>query len=131
MKNVRQDFDDSLRPEYRRSDFGEMVQGKHATTQLEFAEFVRLLLACIGENEGLKFVHHSSGNYLAAHKAGDWTYEIDNANQITLRYWLNDFGNIEEAISNPPCITISQERVDLQKLVLKHVGILKARLGSL
>ena len=54
MKNVRQDFDDSLRPEYRRSDFGEMVQGKYATTQLEFAEFVRLLFACIGEDEGFR-----------------------------------------------------------------------------
>ncbi len=50
MKNIRQDFDESLRREYRRSDFGEMVRGKFATTQLEFSELVRLLLACIGED---------------------------------------------------------------------------------
>lgn len=130
MKNIRQNFDDSLRPEYRRSDFGEMVQGKSATTQLEFAEFVRLLLACIGEDEGLKFIHHSQGNYLAAHKAGDWTYEIDNANQITLRYWLNEFGSIEEPVSNPPCVSTPQERSDLQNVILEHVLHLKARLGA-
>src|SRR5215510_2956137 len=102
MKNIRQDLDDSLRPEYRRSDFGEMVQGKYATTHLDFAELVRLFLTCIGEDEELKFVHRSPSNDLAAHKAGDWTYEIDNANQITLRYWINEFGSIEEPISNPP-----------------------------
>ena len=131
MKNIKQDFDDSMRSEYRRSDFGEMVEGKHATTQLEFAEFVRLLLACIGEDEGVAFIPHSSGNYLAAHKAGDWTYEIDNANQITLRYWLSEFGNIEEPISNPPCVSTPQERLDLQNLVEKHVRSLKARLSAL
>lgn len=130
MKNIRQELDDSLRPEYRRSDFGEMVQGKYATTQLEFAEFIRLLLACIGEDEGLKFVHHSQDNYLAAHKAGDWTYEIDNANQITLRYWLNEFGTIEEPISNPPCVSTPQERADLQNLIQKHVRVLKAKCPS-
>ena len=131
MKNIRKDLDDSLRPEYRRSDFGDMVQGKYATTQLEFAEFVRLLLACIGEDEGLNFAHHSPGNYLATHKAGDWTYEIDNANQITLRYWLNEFGSIEESISNPPCVSTPQERSDLQNVVLEHVKNLKSRLRSL
>jgi hypothetical protein len=121
-----QEFDDSLRAEYSRSDFGEMVQGKHATTQLDFAGFVRLLLVCIGEDEELKFVHHSPSNDLAAQKAGDWTYEIDNANQITLRYWLNEFGSIEEPISNPPCVTTPQERADLHNLTLKHVRTLKA-----
>src|SRR6185503_15999841 len=99
MKNIRQDFDDSLRPEYKRSDFAEMVQGKYATTQLEFAEFVRLLLACIGEDEAVTFLHHSPGN---SHKVGDWTYEIDNANQITLRYWLNKFESIEESYQTQP-----------------------------
>ncbi len=129
MKNVRQDLDDSLRPEYRRSDFGEMIQGKHATTQIEFAELVRLLLACLGEDEGLKFGHHSAGNYLAGHKVGDWTYELDNANQITLCYWLSEFGRIDERISNPSCINTPQERSELQNLLVNHVRTLKAKVG--
>jgi hypothetical protein len=62
MKNLRQQHGDFLRPEYRRSDFGEMTQGKYATTQIQFAELVRLLLACIGEDEGLEFTHHSTAN---------------------------------------------------------------------
>ena len=131
MKNIRPDFDDSLRAEYTRSDFGEMVQGKYATTQVEFAEFVRVLLSCIGQDEGLNFVHHSKGNYLAAHRAGDWTYEIDNANQITLRHWLNEFESVEEPISNPPCVSTPQERSELQNVILEHVRNLKARLGAL
>jgi len=131
MKNIRHDLDDSLRPEYRRSDFGEMIQGKHATSQIEFAELVRLLLACIGEDEGLKFTTHSSENQFAAHKPGDWTYEIDNTNQITLRYWANELGSIEEAISSPCCITTPQERSELQDLLLSHVRNLKARTGGL
>ena len=131
MKNIRHDVDDSLRPEYTRADFGELVQGKHATTQVEFAELVRLLITCIGEDEGLKFRHHSIGNYLSDHKPGDWTYEIDNANQITLRYWLNEFKTLEEPISNPYRIITPQERSDLQNLLLKHVHILKTRVGAL
>ncbi len=131
MKNIRQDVDDSLRPEYRRSDFGEMVQGKYATNQLEFAELVRLLLACIGEDTGLKFNHHSPGNYLANQKRGDWTYEFDNANQITLRYWLSEFESIEVPILNPPSVTTPQERSDLQNLLLTHVLALKNRVDTL
>lgn len=127
MKSIRQDFDDSLRPEYKRSDFGKMVQGKYATTQLEFAELVHLLLACIGEDEGLTFAHYSVGNYLASHKQGDWTYEIDNGNQITLRYWVNEFRSVEERITNPPCITTPQERLELQHLLVNHVRNLRAR----
>lgn len=126
MKNVRQDLDDSLRPEYRRSDLGEMMKGKYAATEIEFAELVRLLIACAGEDEGLKFSHHPLGNPLAEHKR-DWTYEIDNSNQITLRYWLNEFRSIEEPISNPPCVTTPEERSALQKLIYKHVRTLKAR----
>src|SRR5215467_405197 len=99
MKDIRQDAGDSLRREYSRSDFGEMVRGKYASTQLEFTELVSLLLACIGEEADLKFIHHSTGNLLADHNSGDWTYELDNANQITLRYWLSEFGSIEEPIS--------------------------------
>jgi len=131
MKNIRQDFDDSLRPEYSRSDFGEMVQGKYATTQLDFAELVRLLIVCIREDEGVKFSHHSTGNHLAGHKPGDWTYEIDNANQITLRYWLSEFGSVEEPMSTPTCITTPQERADLQSILLKTVRTLKARVAAL
>ncbi|HEX5873210.1 MAG TPA: hypothetical protein VFY60_01095 [Pyrinomonadaceae bacterium] len=62
MKNIREKLDDSLRPEYTRSDFGEMIQGKYATTQLDFAELAGLLLTCIAEDEGLTFTRHSAGN---------------------------------------------------------------------
>jgi len=131
MKNVRQDFDDSLRPEYRRSDCGDLVEGKYAYTHVEFAELVRLLVACLGEDENLNLVHYSSGNRLAGHNRGDWTYEIDNAHQITFRYWLNEFGSIEERITNPPCITTPEERSELQKLIQHHVRTLKARVDQL
>ena len=130
MKNVRQDFGDSLRPEYKRSDFGEMVKGKYAATQVEFAELVRLLLTCVGEDEDVNFIHYSAGNLLAGHNQGDWTYEIDNANQITLRYWLNEFSSVEESITNPPQALTPEERSDLQKLILDHVRTLKARVQS-
>ena len=130
MKNIRQDLNDSMRREYRRSDFGKMVRGKYATTQLELAELVNLLITCIGEDFGLKFIH-SNNNQLANHKRGDWTYELDNDNQITLRYWLNDFGSIEEPISNPPCVTTPQERSDLQSLLLHHVQALKNKVDAL
>jgi len=130
MKNLRQNLDDSLRPEYKRSDFGEMVQGKFADTQLEFAELVSLLIACIGEDEGLKFIHHSPANCSAGHKSGDWSYELDDANQITLRYWINEIRNIAERISNPPNITTPQERSDLHTLILRYVWILKNRVAT-
>ena len=131
MKNIKQDLGDSLRPEYERSDFGEMVQGKYVTSHLQFAEVVRLLLTCIGEDEGLKFIHHSEGNSRAGRRPGDWTYEIDSANQITLRYWLTELGSIEEPISNPPCVNNAQERSDLQNLLLNHVRALKTRVVAL
>lgn len=127
MKNIERDFEDSLRPEYKRSDFGEMVKGKYAWTQVQFAELVRLLIACIGEDEDLSLTHHSQGNYLAGHKSGDWTYEIDNANQITLRYWTSEFSSIEEPISNPPCVTTPEDREQLQSLLLTHARNLKTR----
>ena len=129
MKSVKQDSDD-LRPEYDRSDFRELVLGKYAMTELEFADLVRLLITCVGEEEGVKFTHHSRGNYHVGHKLGDWTYEIDNANQITLRYWLNEFRSIEEPITNPACITSAKERSDLQHLLLTHVRLLKNRVGA-
>ena len=130
MKNIRQDLNDSMRREYRRSDFGKMVRGKYATTQLELAELVNLLITCIGEDFGLNFIH-SNNNQIANHKRGDWTYELDNDNQITLRYWLNDFGSIEEPISNPPCVTTPRERSDLQNLLMHHVQALKNRVDAL
>ena len=94
MKNIKSELDDSLRPEYRRSDFDELVRGKFGVSQVEFAELAALLLSCIGEDEGMKFIHDSIRNRLADHSFGEWTYEIDNANQITLRYWLNAQSNI-------------------------------------
>lgn len=130
MKNIRHDIDD-LRPEYKRSDFGEMVTGKYALIHLELAEFVRLVIACIGEDEGMTFTFHSQGAQ-HAHKAGDWTYEIDPANQITLRYWLTGFHSIEDVIPNaPPCVTTPQERTVLQNLLTEHVRALKARVSAL
>lgn len=131
MKNVRQDFDDSLRPEYSRSDFGEMVEGKYAYTQLQFAELVRLLVSCVAEDEGLDLVQYSVGNRLAGHNCGDWTYEIDNAHQITFHYWLSEFSSIEEAVTNSPCITTPEERSELQKLIQHHLRTLKARVDQL
>ena len=131
MKNIRQDLDDSLRAEYKRSDFGEMVQGKYATTQVQLAEIVRLLLACIAEDGGLKFIQHSAGVPCASRKQGDWTYEFDDANQITLRYWISEFGSIEEPISNLSCVNNAQQRSDLQHLLFTHVRILKTRVDAL
>lgn len=129
MKNLRQNPADSLRPEYKRSDFGQMVQGKFANTQVEFAELVSLLITCIGEDEGLSFIHHSPGNYKAGHKSGEWSYELDNANQITLRYWTGEFTNIVEPISNLPCITTPHERSALHDLLLRHLESLKHKVA--
>ena len=131
MKNVRQDLNDSLRPEYRRSDFGEMVEGKYAYTQLEFADLVHLLATCAGEDETVNLVPYPMGNHLADHKQGDWTYEINNANQITLRYWLNEFRSIEEPLTNPHCITTPEERSELKKLIQHHLRTLKARVDQI
>jgi hypothetical protein len=131
MKNIKADPEDSLRSEYKRSDFGELVRGKYATTQVDFHQLTGALLTCIGEDEGVKFMHHSIGNYLAQHKPGDWTYEIDNAEQITLRYWRSEFGSIEEAISNPPTVTTSTERTELQDALHKGVMSLKTRVTAL
>lgn len=127
MKNIDVDPEDTLRPEYKRSDFGEMIRGKYATTQVDFHQLTGALLTCIGEDEGVKFMNHSIGNYLAQHKSGDWTYEIDNANQITLRYWLSEFGSIQEAISNPTTVMTPKDRSELQDALLKGVTNLKAK----
>ncbi|HSD45321.1 MAG TPA: hypothetical protein VLB87_01815 [Pyrinomonadaceae bacterium] len=131
MKNIKQNVGDSLRPEYKHADFGEMVRGKYAVTQVEFAELVRLLIACIGEEEGLTFLHHLPGNQLAGRKQGDWTYEFDNANKVTLRYWLSEYNSLEEPISNPPCVMTNEAGSELQALLLNHVRALKARVEEL
>ena len=89
-----------------------------------------MLLTCIGEDEGLKFIHHSIGNYLAQHRPGDWSYEIDNANQITLRYWLNEFESIEEPIKNPPAVANTVDRTDLHEALLKGVMELRAKIAA-
>jgi hypothetical protein len=128
MKKIKE-IDDWGRSEYERSDLGELVRGKYANTQLEFSQLVHLLLICIGEDEAIRFQHHSVGNYMAQHRAGDWTYEIDKGNQITLRYWLSDRANVEELISNPPVITKPAERAELQELLLNRVGALREKIA--
>ena len=127
MKNIEADPEDTLRPEYQRSDFGEIIRGKYATTQVDFHQLTGALLACIGEDEGIQFIHHSIGNYLADHRNGEWTYEIDNANQITLRYWLDSQKNVSEMTSNPPCVMTSKERAELKVALLKGVTNLKVK----
>ncbi|MCA1600555.1 MAG: hypothetical protein LC776_02540 [Acidobacteria bacterium] len=122
---------DWLRPEYKRSDFGEFIRGKYATTQVDFHQLAGVLLTCIGEDEGVKFMHHSIGNYLAKPESGDWAYEIDNANQITLRYWLSEFGSIEEAIINPTSVMTPRDRAELQDALLKGVTGLKTKVAAL
>ena len=127
MKNIDADTEDTLRPEYKRSDFGEIIRGKYATTEVDFKQLTAALLACIGEDESVKFMHHSTGNYLANQKPGDWTYEIDNGNQITLRYWLSEFGSVEEAISNPPVVMTPKERTNLHRALVKGVKDLRRK----
>lgn len=131
MKNIRSEVDDSLRPEYKRSDFGEIVRGKYAVTEVEFGQLLHSLLACIGEDEGIKFMHHSIGNSMADHKPGDWSYETDNANQVTLRYWLDEFGNIEEAVTNPTSVMTPQDRAELLSALSKGVEELRTKVAAL
>jgi len=131
MKSIRPDPDDSLRAEYKRSDFGELVRGKFGATEVAFAELVKLLLACVGEDQGIRFKSHSVGNYLASHQPGDWTYEMDNGNQVTLRYWITEFRSVEEPISNPPCVMTPQDREELLSLLDKHVRLLRKRVSEL
>ena len=131
MKNINSDPEDSLRPEYKRSDFDELIRGKYATAQVDFQQLTGVLLTCIGEDESLKFMHHSIGNYLANQKPGDWTYEINNANQITLRYWMSEFGSIEEAITNPNSVVTPNDRTELHDTLLKGVTSLKIKVAAL
>ena len=131
MKKIDPEMNDWIRPEYKRSDLGKLIRGKYALTQIQFEELVKLLLTCIGEDEGIQFIHHSSGNVLAAHTLGDWTYELDNSNQITLRYWLGEFSSIDEPLSNPTAIASPQERTELSSLLLEHVRSLRTRVSKL
>ena len=131
MKKVDVEPEDTLRPEYKRSDFGEIVRGKYATTEVDFHQLVQTLLTCIGEDEGLRFVHHSIGNYLAQHKPGEWTYEIDNSNQITLRYWLSEFGSMEESIVNPTSVITHKDRTELHEALIAGVTNLKTNVAEL
>ena len=131
MKNIKPHSDDSLRPEYRRADFGEMVQGKYATSHVDFAEIVHLLLACVGEDEDVTLNYCSPSDNFAPHQPGDWTCEIDNANQITLRYWLGECENIDEPISNARCVLSLQQRTELYQLLVQHTRCLKARVAGL
>lgn len=126
MKNVKQELGDALRPEYTRSDLGELIQGKFAETRMDFAQVVGLLLTCIGEDEEIQFIFRPS--HVSDRRQGDWTYEIDDANQITLRYWLNEFRSLDEPIANSPDNANSQDRMKLQNLLLTHVRNLKTRL---
>ncbi|MEK6333713.1 MAG: hypothetical protein AABM67_02130 [Acidobacteriota bacterium] len=131
MRNIKPELEDWLRPEYKRSDLGELIRGKYAVTQVDFADLTELLLSCIGEDEGIKFLHHSIGNYLANHKSGEWTYEIDNANQITLRYWLDSLENVREELSNPPCVTTAEDKEKLLSALVEGVRQLNAKVVHL
>ena len=119
MKDIKTDSKDSLRPEYKRSDFGELIRGRYATTQIDFHQLVEVLLSCIGEDLGVRFVPHSIGNRLASHNSGEWTFEVDNGNQITMRYWLSEFASLEETISNPSNVVTPKERSELQEALEK------------
>jgi hypothetical protein len=124
MKNLK-DLDDPLRAEYRRSDFSDLVQGKFSSRPVGFSELVDLLIACVGEDENVRFVHRSS--HVVAQKQGDWTYEVDNAAQITLRYWLSEFESLEELVPTSQNTASPQGRTELQKLLSEHTRSLKAR----
>jgi hypothetical protein len=130
MRNIKSELEDSMRASYKRSDFGEIVRGKYATAQVDFAELTALLLAVLGEDDDIKFIHHSVGNSLADPHLGDWTYEIDNANQITLRYWLDSIGNISQEISNPPGVMTPKERSELQNALSEGVRRLRAQVDA-
>jgi hypothetical protein len=130
MKNIEVEPEiDELRPEYRRSDFGEFVRG--AVTQVEFADRVALLMACIGEDEEITFRSRSEGNYKDQPDVGDWTYEIGHSdNQVTLRHWLGGWDNISEQLSNPPCIFTAEDNNNLIDALTAGVRALKAKVAD-
>lgn len=130
MKNIEVESEtDELRSEYKKSDFGEFIEG--AVTQVEFAERVALLMACIGKDEGITFRHHSEGNYRDQPEAGEWTYEIRHTdNQITLVHWLRDWNNLSEPLSNPPCIFTAEDNNTLIDTLTVGVRALKAKVSD-
>ena len=128
MKNLESEIGE-LRPEYKQSDFGEFIRG--AVTQVEFAERVALLLACIGEDEKITFRSRSAGNNHDQPVAGDWSYEIGHSdNQITLRHWLGGWDNISEQLSNPPCIFTAEDNNTLISALTTGVTTLKAKVAN-
>ena len=130
MKNIDLESQtDELRPQYERADFKEFVRG--AVTQVEFAERVALLMACIGEDEKIIFSYRSEGNYSHQPEAGDWTYEIGHShNQITLRHWLGAWDNISVQLSNPPCIFTVEDNNSLVNALTSGVRTLKAKVAD-
>ena len=128
MKNIKREPEDSLRPEYQRSDFGELVRGKFAISQVDFLELTGLLLSCIGEDEGIKFKVRANGNVLPDHRRAEWTYEVDNHNRVILRYWKSSKTNLAENLSNPVAITSAKERKELQTVLKQGVKSLKAKI---
>lgn len=130
MKNIEVESEvEELRPEYKRSDFGEFVRG--AVTQVEFAERVGLLMACIGADEEITFRSRSEGNYRDQPDAGEWTFEIGHSdNQITLSHWLSGWDNISEQLSNPPCIFTAEDNNNLINALTAGVKALKAKVAD-
>ena len=129
MKNIKQD-DDDLLPEYDRSFFANAVRGKYANAEFEFAGVARALIYCVAELERLRFTDESEVDD-CDRRPGDWTYEIDKANRITLRYWVSKFSTIEEPMAgtNPSSITPKQSE-ELQKLLTTHIQALKAKVAA-
>ena len=130
MKNIELESNtDELRPEYQRSDFREFVRG--AVTQVEFAERVALLMACIGEDEEIIFRYRAEANYHDQPQTGDWTYEIGHSdNQITLRHWLGSWDNISVQLANPPCIFTVEDNNNLVTALTSGVTTLKAKVAD-
>ena len=129
MRKITSETDDWLRSEYRREDLGDFVQGKYPISEVEFAQLVALLMAMIGEDNDIQIEPLSKSNHLARRTEGDWTYELDHANQISLHYWQSEFTSIVEHISNPPCVTTDLERQQLQRMLSHHVRALKAKVS--
>lgn len=126
MKKIDPELNDWLRPEYKRSDFGKFVRGKYANRPIEYRDVVTMLLACVGEDEGILFQSHSRRN---PRNRGDWTYEIDRANQIILRYWSDSSHSIEELLGNHGAVTTPNERQELLALVRKGLASLRGRIA--
>lgn len=122
MKNFKEDWTDTLRPEYKRSDFGEFTIGKYANIPVDFAEMARLLLVCLGEDEGLHF--HNAAN-LTVPKPGDWTYSFDVPNQMRLSYWIDTHTRIDETVTGPLKVSSPKESANLRDLIHDRFNVIK------